>query len=126
MEECHMNDQALRDGLAALSAELLDFAQVRDWEQFHAPKNLAMSLAIEAAEVMEHFQWSPADVALVLSADKRQAIALELADVMIYLLRLSTVLGVDLVDAVRKKVSINEQRYPVAKARGRSDKYDEL
>jgi NTP pyrophosphatase (non-canonical NTP hydrolase) len=121
-----MNDQALRDGLAALSAELRDFATARDWEQFHAPKNLAMSLAIEAAEVMEHFQWSAADAAAALAADKRKAIALELADVMIYLLRLSTVLGVDLVDAVREKVAINEQRYPVAKARGRSDKYDEL
>ena len=123
---CHKNDQALRDGLAALSAELRDFATARDWEQFHAPKNLAMSLAIEAAEVMEHFQWSAADMAAALAADKRKAIALELADVMIYLLRLSTVLGVDLVDAVREKVAINEQRYPVAKARGRSDKYDEL
>ncbi len=121
-----MNNQALRDGLDALAAELRDFAQARDWEQFHAPKNLAMSLAIEAAEVMEHFQWSSADAAPALDADKRQAIALELADVMIYLLRLSTVLGIDLVDAVRGKLAINAQRYPVDKARGRSDKYDEL
>lgn len=119
-----MNDQALRDGLAALAADLRDFARARDWEQFHAPKNLAMSLAIEAAEVMEHFQWSAADPAL--ATDQREAIALELADVMIYLLRLSTVLGVDLVDAVRRKLAINEERYPVAKAWGRADKYDEL
>lgn len=121
-----MNDQALRDGLAALSAELQDFARARDWEQFHAPKNLAMSLAIEAAEVMEHFQWSAAEAVPALAADKREAIALELADVMIYLLRLATVLDVDLVDAVRGKLAINEQRYPVSKARGRADKYDEL
>ena len=121
-----MNDKALRDGLDALAADLRDFARARDWEQFHAPKNLAMSLAIEAAEVMEHFQWSGVEATPALAAGKREAIALELADVMIYLLRLSTVLGVDLIDAVRAKLAINEERYPVAKARGRADKYDEL
>jgi len=124
MEACHMNYQTLRDGLAALAAARRAFHGARAWEQFHAPKNLAMSLAIEVAEVMEHFQWSAADPAL--ATDQREAIALELADVMIYLLRLSTVLGVDLVDAVRAKLAINEERYPVAKARGRAEKYDEL
>ena len=121
-----MNEDALRRALADLATELQQFARARDWEQFHAPKNLAMSLAIEAAEVMEHFQWAEANVAPELSADKRQAIGHELADVMIYLLRLATRLDIDLTTALREKIAINEQRYPVAKSRGRSTKYDEL
>lgn len=121
-----MNEAALREALADLAAELQQFARARDWEQFHGPKNLAMSLAIEAAEVMEHFQWVEAPDAPELTPDKRQAVGLELADVMIYLLRLATVLDIDLTAALRAKIAINEQRYPVEKSRGRSTKYDEL
>lgn len=126
LEEARMHDEALRQALTALATELQDFARERDWEQFHAPKNLAMSLAIEAAEVMEHFQWSAAVPVLALDDGKRQAIGHELADVAIYLLRLATVLDIDLVTALREKITINEARYPVDKARGRSTKYDEL
>lgn len=119
-----MQDEALRQALSLLSQELQAFARAREWEQFHAPKNLAMSLAIEAAEVMEHFQWSAPDTAL--DDEKRHAVALELADVTIYLLRLATILDIDLAQALRDKMAINEQRYPVEKARGRAAKYDEL
>ena len=121
-----MNDEALRQALATLAAELADFARVRDWEQFHAPKNLAMSLAIEAAEVMEHFQWAAAERSPALDDERRRAVAHELADVAIYLLRLATVLDIDLTTALREKIAINEARYPVERARGRSAKYDEL
>jgi dCTP diphosphatase len=121
-----MSEEALRQALGELAIDLREFARVRDWEQFHAPKNLAMSLAIEAAEVMEHFQWAEAHVAPVLAPAQRQAIAHELADVMIYLMRLSSVLDIDLAAAVREKMAINEQRYPVDRSRGRSTKYDEL
>ena len=120
-----MGDESLRLGLAEMAGELREFARVRDWEQFHAPKSLAMSLAIEAAEVMEHFQWSTTEVAPAMAPARRQAVAHELADVLIYLLRLSTVLDIDLATALREKIEINETRYPVAKARGRSTKYDE-
>lgn len=118
-------DDTLKQALGELATDLQAFARARDWEQFHAPKNLAMSLAIEAAEVMEHFQW---DAATHAQPDDgtREAIALELADVTIYLLRLATVLDIDLVRAVRDKMAINETRYPVEKSRGRSAKYDEL
>lgn len=121
-----MNEDALRQALGELGQSLREFARARDWEQFHAPKNLAMSLAIEAAEVMEHFQWTQAESDPALPPERRQAIAHELADVMIYLMRLSSVLDIDLAAAVRDKMAINEQRYPVDKSRGRSTKYDEL
>lgn len=119
-----MSDEALRDALAAAAAELAAFAAARDWQQFHTPKNLAMSLAIEAGEVMEHFQWT--DATSPLDESVRGAVALELADVMSYLLRLASVLDIDLAAALRAKLAINEQRYPVEKARGSAAKYDAL
>jgi len=114
------------DILETLSAELLAFARERDWEQFHTPKNLAMSLAIEAAELMEHFQWLDGAQSQALPAAKHEAAALEMADVLIYLLRLAQVLGIDLAAAVRRKMAINEERYPIAASRGKALKYDEL
>lgn len=120
------DDDTLRRALGALAAELEAFAQARDWEQFHAPKNLAMSLAIEAAEVMEHFQWTAADDLPPPGSTRHRAIAHELADVAIYLVRLATVLDIDITTALREKIAINEARYPVERARGRATKYDEL
>lgn len=121
-----MNDDPLQHALTALADELREFARVRDWEQFHGPKNLAMSLAIEAAEVMEHFQWDSGPGVPALASAKQRAVGLELADVFIYLLRLASVLEIDLSAAVREKIALNEARYPVEKSRGRSTKYDEL
>ena len=110
--------------LTGLRSELRRFAETREWQQFHTPKNLAMSLAIEAGEVMEHFQWTAA--APELDAAARQAVALELADVFSYLLRLSSVLEIDLAAALGEKLAINAARYPVEKARGSAKKYDAL
>lgn len=109
-----------------LQEKLRKFANDRDWEQFHSPKNLAMALMAEAAEVGEHFLWLDGPQSANLPPASQQEVALELADVFLYLLRLADQLQVDLVDAAERKLTINAERYPVALARGRSAKYDQL
>jgi dCTP diphosphatase len=101
------------------------FTAERDWEQFHDPKNLAMALAAEAGELLEVFQWMTTDeVRAGLSVERQQAAEEELADVMIYLIRLADVLGVDLDRAVGGKILRNAEKYPVERARGNATKYD--
>ena len=107
-----------KDSLDDLNARLLTFAQERDWEQFHAPKNLVMALSGECGELIEHFQWLSASQSAALDADKREAVALEMADILIYLIRLSERLDIDLVDAAYRKLAINQARYPKDKVRG--------
>jgi dCTP diphosphatase len=107
-----------KDSLADLTARTLQFARERDWEQFHSPKNLAMALAGEAGELLEHFQWLTEQQSQDLAADKTDAVALELADILIYLVRLAERLDVDLVEAANRKVAINEARYPRDRVRG--------
>ena len=102
------------------------FRDERDWMQFHDPKNLAMSIAIEAAEIMEHFQWVDRDKSLQHAAESREEIADEIADVAIYLIELADVVGVDLKAAIRAKLAKNAVKYPVEKAKGRITKYDKL
>ena len=114
------------DSLFLLRDQLRVFAAERGWERFHTPKNLAMALAGEAGEVIEHFQWLSGEESAGLDQARRDEIALELADVLHYLVRLADVLDVDLVEAAQRKAAINAQRYPVDKAYGRSDKYDRL
>lgn len=117
-----MKDSAL----AELTAELRRFAKERDWDQFHSPKNLAAALSVEAGELLEHFQWLTEQQSRELPPDKREAIALELADVLLYLLRLSDQLGIDLTDAARRKIKINAGKYPADRARGSHKKYTEI
>ena len=112
--------------LTALQARLRAFAAQRQWQPFHTPKNLAMALAGEAGEVIEHFQWLTAEQSMALPPASREEVAFELADVLLYLVRLGDVLGVDLADAARRKMVLNAQRYPVERARGRADKHDRL
>ena len=114
------------DSLKSLNAQLARFAAARDWDQFHNPKNLAMALAGEAGEVLEHFQWLTPDQAANLPAATRAEVALECADVLLFLLRLADKLDIDLAAAARKKLAINAKRYPVAKSRGRATKYNRL
>lgn len=114
------------DSLLRLREHLREFAAERAWEPYHTPKNLAMALAGEAGEVIEHFQWLTAEQSAQLPADVHDAVALELADVLLYLVRLADVLAIDLADAAERKLAINAARYPVALARGRADKYDRL
>ena len=99
--------------IEALIAEVREFAVSRDWEQFHTPKNLAMAIAGEAGELVAEFQWLKEEESLkgALSAEKLSDIELEVADVAIYLLRLSDVLGIDLAEVIRKKLEINETRF---------------
>ncbi len=111
------------DSLAAIRARLRSFADERDWDRFHAPKNLALALIVEAAEVVEHFQW--ADAAAPLPDDRKDAVALELADVLFYLVRLADRLDVDLAAAAATKLALNDQRYPAARVRGSARKYNE-
>lgn len=113
------------DTLDHLAAKLQAFADARDWGQFHAPKNLASALIVEAGELLEHFQWMTEAQSRALDAGKRQAVAHEMADVLLYLVQLSSALNIDLVQAARDKMALNEQRYPVARAKGSSRKHDE-
>jgi len=111
----------------ALSRRIAAFAKARDWEQFHSPKNLAMALSVEAGEVLEHFLWLTQEDSRSLSTAKHEAVESELADVFIYLVRLSDQLGIDLqAAAAERKIRYNETRYPVEKARGNAKKYTEF
>lgn len=114
----------MADSLNDLAGDLRRFAADREWEQFHAPKNLAAALTVEAAELLEHFQWMPEAQSRTLDAAKRDEVALEIADVLLYLVRLADVLGIDPVAAARVKMQLNAERYPVERARGSSRKYD--
>jgi len=114
------------DSLEILRARLAEFAAARDWEQFHNPKNLAMALAGEAGEVLEHFQWLTFEQASDLPAETRAEVALECADVLLFLLRLCDKLDIDLAAAAEKKLALNAKKYPAEKSRGRATKYNKL
>ena len=119
-------DALAADALTELRDAMRRFAAERDWDRFHTPKNLAMALSGEAGELIEHFQWLTAEESASLPAPVRDEVALELADVLLYLVRLGDVLGIDLAEAARRKIAINAQRYPVERVRGRAVKYDRL
>lgn len=109
----------LRDALRAFAAE-------RDWDQFHSPRNLATALAVEAAELLEPFQWLNDEQGANLSPQARAAVEQEMADVLLYLVRLADRLDVDLAAAARAKIVKNGAKYPVEKSRGSSRKYTEI
>lgn len=108
--------------------KVLAFAKERDWEQFHAPKNLSMAIAAEAAELMEHFLWcSPEQSRVDVKEEKLRAkVEEELADVFIFAIEFANMTGIDLAAAIQAKMARNAEKYPVEKARGRSDKYTDL
>jgi dCTP diphosphatase len=114
------------DPLATLRESLRHFAKERDWDQYHSPKNLATALCIEAAELLEHFQWINEESSRSLSAEQLQKIREEVADVLLYLIRLTDKLDINLLDAAAEKIVLNAKKYPVEKARGTSRKYTEL
>lgn len=114
------------DPLRDLQLALRRFVDERDWQQFHWPKNLAAALSVEAAELLEPFQWMPEQASATLPPDTLAEVRLEMADVLLYLLRLADRLDVDLIAAGREKLALNALRYPVEKARGRSSKYTRL
>lgn len=112
----------------ALSKALASFAQARDWAQFHSPKNLVMALTGEVGELNELFQWLTEQQSVDLAQDpeRKKRVAEELADVLFYLVRTASVMGIDLNQAAIEKLALNEQKYPADKARGSHKKYNEL
>lgn len=112
--------------LQAIRDELRRFAAERDWDQFHSPKNLASALAVEAAELLEPFQWLTEEQSRNLTEKQVNAVKGELADVFIYLIRLSDKLGMDLIEAATEKIRVNAEKYPVEKSKGSSVKYTNL
>jgi NTP pyrophosphatase (non-canonical NTP hydrolase) len=115
------------DSLEQLRKQLAAFADERDWQQFHSPKNLCMALIAEAAELVEHFQWLTEKQSWQLEPGKKTAVSLELADILIYLVRTADQLDIDLIASALDKIKINKQRYPVDKVRGkarRAEEYD--
>jgi len=100
--------------LQRLIQDLRNFAEARNWEPFHSPKNLASALSVEAAELLEHFQWLTEAQSRALPPEKRAEVGAEMADVLLYLLQLADKLGIDLMDAARSKMVVNAQKYPVA------------
>lgn len=112
--------------LEKLKKQLRDFAEIRDWDQFHSPKNLSMALSAEVAEIIEHFQWLTEEQSKNLPQNKLDEVETELADALIYLIRLADKLDIDLLVAAQSKIELNEQKYPVDKAKGNAKKYTEL
>ena len=113
------------DSLDNLTRKLAEFARLRDWDQFHSPKNLSMALIAEAAELVEHFQWLTEESSKNLAPDKKHEVSLELADILIFLIRIADKLDIDLIQAAEEKISINETRYPVELVRGQAKRAEE-
>ena len=114
-----------QDSLDNLLARINAFVNERDWAQFHTPKNLAMAMIVEAAELVEQFQWDTPAESQQLSPEKREAVSHELADTFVYLLRIAEVLDIDLIVAANQKIELNALKYPVDKAKGSNAKYTE-
>lgn len=114
------------NNIAELTARIRAFCAARDWQQFHSPKDMAVAIAAEAGELLQHFVWKSPEQSEQVAVEKRAAIADEIADVGILLFELASNLGLDLGAEMLAKVERNEQRYPVEKARGSNLKYNEL
>jgi len=112
--------------LTKIAKTLEEFAVNRDWNQFHSPKNLSMALSVEVAELVEEFQWLTEEQSAKLSPEKLAKVKDEIGDVFIYVVRLSSKLGIDLISAANDKILKNEKKYPVDKAKGNAKKYTEL
>ncbi len=116
----------MTNDLHGLRDSLRSFVAARDWAQFHSPKSLACSLVIEASELLERFQWLTDEQSRQLSDEQRQAVAMEVGDVLIYLVEFCDLMGIEPLQAAREKLAVNERKYPVERARGNSRKYTEL
>jgi NTP pyrophosphatase (non-canonical NTP hydrolase) len=112
--------------IAEMTKRIVDFRNARDWKQFHNPKDLALSLVLEATEVMEHFQWKSKEEMEKYVVEAKVEIGDELADVLYWVLLMSHDFNIDVFGALDKKMEKNEAKYPVEKAKGRHTKYDKL
>jgi NTP pyrophosphatase (non-canonical NTP hydrolase) len=113
------------DPFEKIRLRLRDFAAARDWDRFHSPKNLAMALIVEAAELVEHFQWLKQDESRSLPRDRIAEVEQEIADIQIYLIRLADQLDIDIEKAVAAKIEINASKYPADKVRNSAERYNE-
>ncbi|MBV8665051.1 MAG: nucleotide pyrophosphohydrolase [Burkholderiaceae bacterium] len=120
-----MNQPTAQGDFARIRDEVREFVAERDWDQFHAPKNLASALCVEAAELLEHFQWLNTGTKEELGEEKLREAGYEMADVLVYLIRLADKLDIDLPTAVQEKMALNRAKYPADKVRGDARKYDE-
>lgn len=109
-----------------LTKRIVEFRDARDWKQFHNPKDLSLSLVLEATEVMEHFQWKNADEMKKHVIEHKEDVSDELADVLYWILLMSHDLDINVLEALEKKIKKNEDKYPVEKAKGSHKKYNEL
>ena len=112
------------DSLNDLANQLRQFASEREWQQFHSPKNLSAALSVEAAELLEHFQWLTEEQSRQLSPEQLEAVGAEVADVLLYLIQLASALGIDPIAAAQAKLKLNALKYPVDRTRGSSKKYE--
>ncbi|MCK5810694.1 MAG: nucleotide pyrophosphohydrolase [Cocleimonas sp.] len=112
--------------LEAIKQALRVFAKERDWDQFHSPKNFSMALIVECAELVEHFQWLTDEQSKNLSIETLDEVSLEMADIMIYLIRLADKLEVDLLPTIERKMKLNAIKYPIEKSKGIADQYNKL
>lgn len=121
-----VNSTGTMDQVISLTERIIAFRDARDWKQFHNPKDVALSLVLEAGEVMEHFQWkNPQEIEEYIKTNKKD-IGEELADVLYWVLLMSHDLEINVLDALEKKVEKNEEKYPVEKAKGKHTKYTDL
>ncbi len=116
----------INNDINTLKLLMRDFADKRDWNQFHSPKNLSMALSVEVAELVEHFQWLTEEQSRNLPQDALDRVSNELADTLLYLVRIADKLDIDLMTAAQNKMRLNGQKYPVEKARGNAKKYTEF
>jgi NTP pyrophosphatase (non-canonical NTP hydrolase) len=116
----------MQDKMESLQQRIIDFRDKRDWKQFHNPKDVALSLVLEATEVLEHFQWKTAEEVQEYAMDHANEIGEELADVLYWVLLMSHDMGLDIMKALERKLELNEQKYPVDKAKGSHLKYNKL
>lgn len=116
----------MSDQLEIIKLKLREFAKERDWDQFHSPKNFSMAMIVECAELVEHFQWLSDEQSKRLPAETLDEVSLEMADIMIYLIRLADKLDVNLLESVERKIELNALKYPVEKAKGLATKYNKL
>lgn len=113
------------DSLNDLASQLEQFAKEREWQQFHSPKNLSAALTVEAAELLEHFQWLTEEQSRQLSPERLEAVGAEVTDVLLYLIQLASALGIDPIAAAQAKLKLNGLKYPIDRARGNSKKYND-
>lgn len=116
----------MTQNIQTLTERIIAFRDARDWKQFHNPKDVALSLVLEAGEVMEHFQWKSKEEMDKYVIEKKEDIGDELADVLYWVLLMGHDLNINVLDALEKKIKKNEDKYPVEKAKGRHTKYTDL